>query len=63
MVSFISIVHVVVKLKTFKVFRIDSASMKWPPFFGVCVCVVGGGALTLQILFNLAKILTSASLQ
>ena len=41
MVSFISIVHVVVKLKTFKVFRIDSASMKWPPFFW-CVCLRGG---------------------
>ena len=31
-VSFISIAYVVVKLKIFKVFCIDSASMKWPLF-------------------------------
>ena len=53
-VSFISIAFVVVKLKIFKVFRIDSASMKWP--------LLGGfGPLLPQILFNLAEILTRCS--
>ena len=33
-VSLISIAFVVVKFKIFKVFRIDSAFMKWPPFLG-----------------------------
>ena len=34
-VSFISIAFVVVKLKTFKFFRIDSVSIKWPLLGGV----------------------------
>ena len=51
MVSFISIAFVVVKLKIFKLFRIDSAFMKWP--------LLGGfGPLLRQILFNVAEILT-----
>ena len=40
-----------VKVKFFKVFRIDSASMKWPLFWGF-------GSLLPQILFDLAEILT-----
>ena len=53
-VSFISIAFVVVKLKIFKVFRIDSAFMQWP-FLRVF------GPLLPQILFNLAEILTRCS--
>ena len=47
----------VVKLKSFKVFRIDSASMKWPLFRGFRVLT------SLQTLFDLAEILTRGSLQ
>ena len=50
-VSFISIAFAVVKLEIFKVFRIDSAFMKWPPLGGF-------GPLVPQMLFNFAKILT-----
>ena len=53
-VSFISIAFVVVKLKVFKVFRIDSAFMKRPLFGDF-------GPVLPQILVNLAKILTRCS--
>ena len=54
-VSFINIAFVVVKVKIFKVFRIDSAAMKWSLFGGF-------SALLPQILFGLAEILTRGSL-
>ena len=66
-VSFISIAFMVVKLKIFKVFRIDLAFMKWPLFFGgggregVRGGGRGFGPLLCQILFNLAEILTRHS--
>ena len=52
--SFISVAFVGVKLKIFKVVRIDPAFMKWP-LLGVF------GSLLPQIFFNLAEILTRCS--
>ena len=54
-VSFINIAFVFVELKIFKIFRIDSAAMKWSLFGGF-------SALFPQILFDLAEILTRGSL-
>ena len=54
-ISFISIAFAVLKLKTFRVFRIDSASIKGSLFKGFWV-------LLSQILFNFAEILTRGSL-
>ena len=53
-VRFISVAFVVVKLKIFKVFRIDSAFIKWP-------LLKGFGPLLPQTLFNLAESLTRCS--
>ena len=55
-VSFISITYVVLKLKIFKVFWINSASMQWF-FLGVF------GLLLPLMLFDLAEILTRGCLQ
>ena len=57
MVSLISIAFVVAKLYIFKVFRTDSASMKWP-------ILVGFWAITPpQILLDFAEIFTRGSSQ
>ena len=53
--SFISVAFVVVKVKIFKAFCTDSASIKWPLFWGF-------EPLLSQILFHLAEILTRFSL-
>ena len=55
-VSFTSIVYVVVKFEVLEVFCVDSVSMKWP-ILGIF------WALTPQILFDLAEISTIGSLQ
>ena len=54
-VSFINIAFVIVMLKIFKLFHIDSAAMKWSLFRGFWI-------LLPQILFDLAEILTRVSL-
>ena len=54
-VSFINIAFVVVMLKIFKLFHIDSVAMKWSLFRGFWI-------LLPQILFDLAEILTRVSL-
>ena len=54
-VSYVNIAFTVVKFKIFKVFRIDSAAMKWSLFGGF-------SALFPQILFGPAEIVTRGSL-
>ena len=56
-ISFISIAYAVLKVKIYKVFRINSVSMIWPLFWEVF------GPLLLQMLLDLAEILTRGSLQ